>query len=69
MAYGSDLPGVCRGQSLLLGRFEQDFVVIQKMLLAGAMSLLLFPVRDNRTLMHGVIYPRSRRFFIRLFAY
>lgn len=43
-------------QSWALGRFDQDFVVIQKMLLAGALSLLLFPVRDNRTLMHGVIY-------------
>lgn len=43
-------------QSLALGRFDQDFVVIQKMLLAGALSLLLYPVRDNRTLMHGVIY-------------
>ena len=48
--------GFVVGQSFLLGRFEQDFVVIQKMLLSGAMSLLLFPVRDNRTLMHGVIY-------------
>ena len=43
-------------QSLVLKRFDQDFVVIQKMLLAGALSLLLYPVRDNRTLMHGVIY-------------
>ncbi len=43
-------------QSLALGRFDQDVVVIQKMLLAGALSLLLYPVRDNRTLMHGVIY-------------
>ena len=43
-------------QSLVLERFDQDFVVIQKMLLAGALSLLLYPVRDNRTLMHGVIY-------------
>ena len=43
-------------QSFALGRFDQDFVVIQKMLLAGALSLLLYPVRDNRTLMHGVIY-------------
>ena len=43
-------------QALALGRFDQDFVVIQKMLLAGALSLLLYPVRDNRTLMHGVIY-------------
>lgn len=43
-------------QSLALERFDQDFVVIQKMLLAGALSLLLYPVRDNRTLMHGVIY-------------
>ncbi|HBB48860.1 MAG TPA: hypothetical protein DCZ44_04400 [Flavobacteriaceae bacterium] len=43
-------------QSLALGRFDQDYVVIQKMLLSGALSLMLFPVRDNRTLMHGVIY-------------
>ena len=43
-------------QSFALGRFDQDFVVIQKMLLAGALSLLLYPVRENRTLMHGVIY-------------
>jgi len=43
-------------QSWALGRFDQDFVIIQKMLLAGALSLLLYPVRDNRTLMHGVIY-------------
>jgi len=43
-------------QSFALGRFDQDFVVIQKMLLAGALSMLLYPVRENRTLMHGVIY-------------
>ena len=48
--------GFVVAQSLAMGRFDQDFVVIQKMLLAGALSLLLYPVRDNRTLMHGVIY-------------
>ena len=48
--------GFIVAQSLATGRFDQDFVVLQKMLLAGALSLLLFPVRDNRTLMHGVIY-------------
>ena len=48
--------GFVVAQSLAMGRFDQDFVVIQKMLLAGALSLLLYPVRDNRTLIHGVIY-------------
>ena len=48
--------GFVVAQSLAMGRFDQDFVVIQKMLLAGALSLLLYPVRDIRTLMHGVIY-------------
>lgn len=43
-------------QAWFLGRWGQDFVVIKKMLLAAGLALLLLPVRENRTLHHGIIY-------------
>ena len=44
------------GQTWFLGRWEQDFVVLKKILLAAGLALLLVPVRESRTLHHGIIY-------------